>query len=170
VLSGDGFESLIFFLPLFLAVALDRKPAWCRVPLINELSSLYTPTNRKGQCMSYVISMHRPSDQRQTAVNDLSKVILCLGAPRFKHSTLVVHIKQHNHSDTAAPCVLVCLLSYFLQTCSPLKTCLLDFIVEKILKILVRLNTKLIQSTVGGKTELEIFSSFFYFSIRSLGH
>jgi len=28
--------------------------------------------------MSHVISMHRPGDPRQTAVSDLSKVILCL--------------------------------------------------------------------------------------------
>jgi hypothetical protein len=43
--------------------------------------------------MSHVISMHRPDDLRQTAVSGLSKVILCLVAPKFEHSTLIVHAK-----------------------------------------------------------------------------
>jgi hypothetical protein len=42
--------------------------------------------------MSHVISMQRPDNLRQTAVSDLSKVILCL----------VVRAKQHNHSAIAA--------------------------------------------------------------------
>ncbi len=53
--------------------------------------------------MSHIISMHRLDDSRQTAVSDLSKVILCLVAPRFKHSTVVIRAKQHNHSITEAP-------------------------------------------------------------------
>jgi hypothetical protein len=44
--------------------------------------------------MSHVISMHRPGNPRQIAASDLSKVILCLVAPRFKHTTLLVHAKQ----------------------------------------------------------------------------
>jgi hypothetical protein len=52
--------------------------------------------------MSHVISMHRPGDPRQTTVSDLSKVTLCLVVPRFKHNTLVVHARQHNHSAIAA--------------------------------------------------------------------
>jgi len=44
--------------------------------------------------MSHVISMYRPDDPRQTAVSDLSKVILCLVEPRFEHSTLVVRANQ----------------------------------------------------------------------------
>ncbi len=53
--------------------------------------------------MSRVISMHRPDDPRQTAVSDLSKVILCLLAPSFERSTLVVRAKQNTHSATVAP-------------------------------------------------------------------
>jgi hypothetical protein len=45
--------------------------------------------------------MHRLGDPRQTAVSDLSKVILCLVAPKFEQSTLVVRAKQHNHSAIA---------------------------------------------------------------------
>ncbi len=52
--------------------------------------------------MSHVISTHRPDDPRQTAVSDLSKVILCPVAPRFGHSNLVVRAKLHNHSAIAA--------------------------------------------------------------------
>jgi hypothetical protein len=44
--------------------------------------------------MSHVISMHRLDDQRQTAVSDLSEVIVCLVAPRFEHTTFVVRAKQ----------------------------------------------------------------------------
>jgi hypothetical protein len=44
--------------------------------------------------MSQVISKHRPGDRRQAAVSDLSKVILCLVAPRFEHRTLVVRAKK----------------------------------------------------------------------------
>jgi hypothetical protein len=99
LLFGDGFESLIFFLQLLLAVALDRNPTWRRVPQLNHLSSPYTLTKHKGPCMSDVISIHHPGDPRQTAVSDLSKVILCLLAQRFEYSTLVVCGKQHyNHS------------------------------------------------------------------------
>jgi hypothetical protein len=96
VLSGDSFESPIFFLHLLLAVALDRRPAGRRVSPLNHLRSPCTLTNHKGRCMSHIISIHRP------AVRDLSKVILCLVAPKFEHSTLVVHAKQHNHSAIAA--------------------------------------------------------------------
>jgi hypothetical protein len=49
--------------------------------------------------MSHVIRMHRPSDPRQTAVSDSPKVILCLMAPTFEHSTLVVCV---NYIDTQA--------------------------------------------------------------------
>jgi hypothetical protein len=49
--------------------------------------------------MSHV---HHPVDPRQTAVSDLFKVILCLMAPRFEHSTLVVCAKQRKHSPIAA--------------------------------------------------------------------
>jgi hypothetical protein len=75
VLFGDSFESLIFLLQLLIAVSLERKPACRRV---------------------------RPGDLRQTAVSDLSKVILCPVALRFEHSTLVARAKLHNHSAIAA--------------------------------------------------------------------
>jgi hypothetical protein len=75
VLSGDIFESPIFFLQLFLAVALDRRS---RIPPLNHLSFLYTLTNHKGRYMSHVINMHRPGDPRQIIVSDLFKVILYL--------------------------------------------------------------------------------------------
>ncbi len=39
--------------------------------------------------------MYRPGD--------LSKAILCLMAPRSKHSALIVRGKQHNYSAIAAP-------------------------------------------------------------------
>jgi hypothetical protein len=52
--------------------------------------------------MSYAISIHRLGHLRQTAVNDLSKVIQCLVAPRFKYRTLVVLAKQHNYSVIGA--------------------------------------------------------------------
>jgi len=52
--------------------------------------------------MSHVINMHRPGDTRQTATIDLPKVIRCLVAPRFEHSTLVVRTKQHDYSAVAA--------------------------------------------------------------------
>jgi hypothetical protein len=102
VLSGGSFESPIFVLQLLLVVALERRPAWRRVPPLNHFSSLYTLTSHKGRCMSHVISMHRPGDPRQTAVSNLSKVIVFLVASRFQHSTLVVCAKQHNHSAIAA--------------------------------------------------------------------
>ncbi len=38
LLSGDSFESLIFFLQLLLAVVLDRRPACRRVPPLNHLT------------------------------------------------------------------------------------------------------------------------------------
>jgi hypothetical protein len=57
--------------------------------------------------MSHVISIYRPGDPRQTAVGDLSEVILCLVAPRFEHSTLVVRAKQHHHSPIAASFYLI---------------------------------------------------------------
>jgi len=44
--------------------------------------------------MSHVISTHRSDDLRQIAVSDLSKVILCLVAPRSEHSALVVRVKN----------------------------------------------------------------------------
>jgi hypothetical protein len=95
VLSRDNFVSPIFFLQLLLAVALDRRPVSCRVPPLNRLSSLRPLTNHKGRCMSDIISIPRPGDPRQTTVSDSSKVILCLAAPRFEHSTLLVRAKQH---------------------------------------------------------------------------
>jgi hypothetical protein len=52
--------------------------------------------------MLQVISMHRPGDPKQTAFSDLSKAILCLVLRRFEHSTLVVRVRQHNHSAIAA--------------------------------------------------------------------
>ncbi len=102
LLFGASFESLRFFLQLLLAVALDRTPFQRRVPLLNHLSFPYTQTSHKVGCMSHVISMHRLDDPRQTAVSDLSKVILRLVAPRFDHSTLIVCGKQHHHSAIAA--------------------------------------------------------------------
>jgi hypothetical protein len=102
VLSRDSFESLIFSIQLLLAVALDKRPAWRRVPPFNHLNSTYTLTNHKGPCMSPVISMPCPGDPRQTAVSDLSKVILYLLASRFEHSSLVVCARQHNQSTIAA--------------------------------------------------------------------
>jgi hypothetical protein len=44
--------------------------------------------------MSHVITMLRTDDPRETAVGDLSRVILCLVAPMFEHSTLVVGIEK----------------------------------------------------------------------------
>jgi len=44
--------------------------------------------------MSRVINMLRMDDPRETAVGDLSRVILCLVAPMFEHSTLVVAIEK----------------------------------------------------------------------------
>jgi hypothetical protein len=73
VLAGDSFENAIFFLQLLLAVALDRRYAWNRVPPLNHFSSSYTLTNHKGRRMLYVMSMHRPGDPRQTASSDLKK-------------------------------------------------------------------------------------------------
>jgi hypothetical protein len=91
-------RSLIFSLQLLLAVALDRRPAWLRVSPLKHLSSPYTHTSLNGWCMSHVISMHRPGDPRQTAVRDLSKVILCLVAPSFEHRSSLVLGKQHHYS------------------------------------------------------------------------
>jgi hypothetical protein len=102
VLSRDSFESPIVFRQLLLVVALDRKPARRTVLPLNHLTFPYTLTNQKNQCMSHVISMHRPDDPRETAVSDSSKVILCLVVRRFEHSTLVVHAKQHYCSAIAA--------------------------------------------------------------------
>ncbi len=90
MLSRDSFESSIFFLELLVAVSLDRRPTWHRVPPLNHLSSPYTLTSQKGRCMLHVISMHRLGDPRKTAISDLSKVVLCLVAPKFDHNTLVV--------------------------------------------------------------------------------
>ncbi len=45
--------------------------------------------------------MPRLGDPRQTAINELSKVILSLMVPRFEYSTLVVRAKQHNRSPIA---------------------------------------------------------------------
>ncbi len=41
VLSGDGFESPLCFLQLFIAVALGRRPSWHWVPPLNHLSDLF---------------------------------------------------------------------------------------------------------------------------------
>jgi hypothetical protein len=60
--------------------------------------------------MLHVISMHRPGDPRQTAVSTLSKVIQCLVAARFEHSTLTVRAKQHNRLVIAT---LITLLRFF---------------------------------------------------------
>jgi hypothetical protein len=74
VLFGDSFETIIFFLQLLLAVALNRRPAWRRVPPLNHFSSPYTLTHyitsRKVRCMSHVISMPRPRDPKQTVVSE----------------------------------------------------------------------------------------------------
>jgi hypothetical protein len=114
VLSGDSFESPIFFLHLLPAVALDRRSAGRRVSPLNHLHSPCTLTNHKGRCMSHIISMHRPGDPRKTAVRDLSKVILCLVAPKFEHGTLIVHAKQHNQSAIAAN--VLTFLSFCIET------------------------------------------------------
>jgi hypothetical protein len=102
LLSGDSFETPIFFLELLLAVAPNRRPTCRRVHLLNHLSSPYTLTNHKAQCMSYLISIPRPGDPRWIAISDLSKVIVYLVVLRFEHSTLVVRAKQHYHSAIAA--------------------------------------------------------------------
>jgi hypothetical protein len=52
--------------------------------------------------MSHVISMHRPGDPRETAVSGLSRVILCLVAPRLEQRTLLVRAQEHNQSAIAA--------------------------------------------------------------------
>jgi len=70
---------------------LDRRLAWHRVLPLDYLSFSYTLNSHQGRCMSHIISMHRPSDSIQT-------VIVCLVAPRSKHSTFLVGAKQHNHS------------------------------------------------------------------------
>jgi hypothetical protein len=57
--------------------------------------------------MSHVISMHRPDDSRQTAVSDLSEVILCVVASRFEHGTSVVSVKQHNYSAIEANLITI---------------------------------------------------------------
>jgi hypothetical protein len=57
--------------------------------------------NEKWQPWSHVVTMHRIGDPWQTAVSDLSKVILCLVALKFEQSNLVVRAQQHNHSATA---------------------------------------------------------------------
>jgi hypothetical protein len=106
MLSGDSFESPIFFLQLWLAVALDRSPTCYRVPPLNHLSSSYTLNRHKDRCMSYVISMNGTVDPRQTVVSNLSEIIRCLVGPRFEYSTLVVRAKQHNHSAIAAVTIL----------------------------------------------------------------
>jgi hypothetical protein len=41
-------------------------------------------------------------DPRETAVNDLSKVMLYLVVPRFEHGTLWTHAEQRNHSAMVA--------------------------------------------------------------------
>ncbi len=64
VLSEDSFKSRIFFVRLLLAVVLDRRSAWRRVPPLNHLSAPYTLTKHKGQWMPHVISMHHPFDPR----------------------------------------------------------------------------------------------------------
>jgi hypothetical protein len=68
---------------------------------LNHFSFPYTLISHRGRYMSHVISMHRPSDPRETAVSDLSKVILFLVGPRLEHSTLVVRVKQHKHTAIA---------------------------------------------------------------------
>ncbi len=96
MMSGDSFERPIFFLELLLVVALDRRPAWRRVPSLNHLSSPYTLTNQKSRCMSHVISTHRPGDP--TCPRSFYVWI----APRFEHSTLIVRAKKNNYSAIAA--------------------------------------------------------------------
>jgi hypothetical protein len=108
VMSEDIFSSPIFFLQLFLAVALDRRLAWLRVLPLNYLSSPCTLTNhilatRAFWCMSTTQSVCcRTGDPRQIAVSDLSRVILWLVVPRFEHSTLWECVEQLNHSAIAA--------------------------------------------------------------------
>ncbi len=106
VLSGDSFESLIFFLRVLLVVALDRRSAGRRVSLLNHLSFPYTRTNRKGQCMSHVITTHHPGDPRQTVVSDLPKVILCLVVPilAFCSVILLLHVGK-NDPDGSGTCL-----------------------------------------------------------------
>jgi hypothetical protein len=82
MLSGDSYESPMFFLQLLLPVALERRLAWLRVLPLNQLSSPYTLTSHKGRCMSHEISMDSLGDPRQTAVSELSKVIPYLVVPR----------------------------------------------------------------------------------------
>jgi hypothetical protein len=86
VLSGDSFESPIFFLQLLLAVA---------------------PDTRAGVYHTYVISMHRPGDLCQKAISALSKAILCLVVPRLEHCTLIIGAKQHNQSTVAVGCIQI---------------------------------------------------------------
>ncbi len=106
VLSEDRFDSPIFSLQLLLAVALDRRPVWHRVLPPNRLSFPYTLTNhilvtRTGVCHN-VVSMYRPGGTRQITVSDLSKVVVCLVAPRFERSTLILCVEQLNHSAIPA--------------------------------------------------------------------
>ncbi len=102
MLFGESVESPIFFLRLLPAIALDRRPAWRRVPPLYHLSSPYTLNTHKGRCMSHVNSVHSPGDPRQTAVTDVPKLTLSLVASRFEHRTWVVCAKQPNHSNIAA--------------------------------------------------------------------
>jgi hypothetical protein len=69
--------------------------------------------------MLHVISMHRPGDPRQTAVSDFSKVIPCLVAPKFEHSTLAVRAKHplsHSNYKTQEMQKQFKLFEYFLTT------------------------------------------------------
>jgi hypothetical protein len=79
VLSGDSFESPIFFPTTLTNCSSGQKTGLTQ-------NSLYTLANHKGRCMSHVISMHRSGDLGPTAVSDLSKVIPCLVASRFEHT------------------------------------------------------------------------------------
>jgi len=60
--------------------------------------------------MSHLISMYRLGDPSQTAVSDLSKVILCLMVPTFEHTTFAVRDKQHNQSTIAAESICAILI------------------------------------------------------------
>jgi hypothetical protein len=50
---------------------------------------------------------YQMGDPRQTAVSDLSRVILCLVVLRFEHSTLWVYVEQLNHSAISAQMMVI---------------------------------------------------------------
>jgi hypothetical protein len=113
------FGSTIFFLQLLLAVAVGRRPAWCRVLPLNHLKAPHT--NHKGRWISQrsQYASYGWSENKQPLVT----------CPRFEHSAFAVRAEQLNHSDIATltrvlwtqsriPKNLVCLALWNNRDCS----------------------------------------------------